>query len=261
MDSFKKYISNTFLQTKPKNIGNTFTGTSTPKMTPVPSSNPSNTNTTTPKMTPVQNNTNAWIKPTLPPATDLEFHNYNLSHGNTQDWPEYMMAHQKAADYLVKKTNPKTSVEYGCGTGGTLLAMLNRGVMARGLEINPHAVEYFKEHHPVFENQIYLCDFTKEPIEGDEPCDLGLSIEVFEHIDMPERWWEAFIEDLAKKYRYFYFSSTPYKTTDSRDEFWGHKNLRRTTDWIKLFQFNDWDFVENPRILTSWDCLFKSRVV
>lgn len=75
MDSFKKYISNTFLQTKKPNLGNTFTGTTTPKMTPVQSSNPSNTNTSVPKITPVQNNFGGMLQPTpvqpsptLPPA-------------------------------------------------------------------------------------------------------------------------------------------------------------------------------------------------
>lgn len=203
-------------------------------------------------------------KPQLPvtkTATDLEFHNYSLAHGNSQDYPEYQKAHAEAAEWLIKKCRPKTAVEYGSGTGATLVELLKRGVMATGLEINPHSVEYFKEHHPMYANQMHLIDFTKEPIEGDTICDLGMSIEVFEHISMQEVDWENFIANLAKQYKYFYFSSTPYKTTDTFDKFWGHVNLRRTTDWMRLFQFNGWDFVENPKILTSWDLFFKSTMV
>ncbi len=194
----------------------------------------------------------------IPPATDEQFHKYSLSHGHTQDDPHYEKAHQDAADYLIKYLDVKTSVELGCGTGGTLVSFLRRGVMAYGIELNHYSVEYFKESHPMYVNQIFHADITKEPIENVGVGDLVLSIEVFEHIAMPEDWWTQFISDLSKKFKYFYFSSTPYADSEHFDGWWNHCNVRRTTDWISLFESNGWSFFKNPRLLTSWDCLFKS---
>jgi 2-polyprenyl-3-methyl-5-hydroxy-6-metoxy-1,4-benzoquinol methylase len=192
------------------------------------------------------------------PATDEEFHNYSLSHGHTQDFHQYQQAHSSAAEWLVKTLKPKTALELGCGTGATLVELLKRGVMAYGLELNPKSYEYFKEHHPMYGNQIYLGDFTKEPIENDVPGDLLLSIEVFEHIDQPEEWWNSFIKDLSTKFRHFYFSSTPYSDSEYFESWWGHINLRKPSEWIKLMESNGWKYSTNPRLLTSWDMIFDS---
>ena len=194
----------------------------------------------------------------LKPATDLEFHQYALSHGHTQDNPEYQKAHSKAVEWLIKNLSIKNALELGAGTGGTLLELLKQGVLAHGFEINPHSVDYFKSHYPIYEDKIHLIDFTKEPIEVDTKGDLVLSIEVFEHIQMPEEWWVSFLTDLSKKFKYFYFSSTPYSDPDSFMEFWGHINIRRTSDWIKLFEQSGWKFEKNPRLLTTWDLLFSA---
>lgn len=193
------------------------------------------------------------------PASDAEFHEYALSHGHTQDDLVYQKAHSETAAKLVELIRPRTAVEYGSGTGGTLVELLKRGVMARGLEINPYSVQYFKDHYPMYENQMHEVDFTKEPIELDEPADLLLSIEVFEHIDKPYEWWEKFIEDLSFKGRRMYFSSTPYKDRDDFDQWWSHINVRRTTEWIKLFEDNGWKYNSSPKLLTSWDLLFTSK--
>jgi 2-polyprenyl-3-methyl-5-hydroxy-6-metoxy-1,4-benzoquinol methylase len=196
---------------------------------------------------------------TLPPATDLEFHEYALSHGHTQDDPQYAEAHSKLAEWLIKTTNCKTSVELGSGTGATLVELLKRGVMAYGWEINPHSVQYFKDHYPMYENQVSLVDLTKESLDTDAVGDLVMSIEVFEHINMPEEWWISFLTDLSTKFRYFYFTSTPYSDPEAFMSFWHHVAVKRTTDWIKMFKATGWQFVSNPKVITSWDCFFKSK--
>lgn len=195
------------------------------------------------------------------PATDEEFHNYSLAHGHTQDFHQYQQAHAGTADWLVKTIRPKTALELGCGTGATLVELLKRGVMAHGWELNPLSYKYFQDHHPMYANQIHLVDFTKEPIETDEPADLLLSIEVFEHINMPEEWWNSFISDLSTKFRHFYFSSTPYSDSEYFDGWWGHSNLRKPSQWIKLFESNGWKYSTNPRLLTSWDMILDSKVL
>lgn len=202
--------------------------------------------------------------PTLPKltvATAEEFHSYALAYGHSQDDPGYQQGTRQAMEWIITTLRPKTSVEFGTGTGACLVELLKAGTMAYGLEYNPVSVQYFKDHHPMYENQVTLFDITKEAIEVDAVCDLGMCLEVFEHIDMPEEWWESFILDLSKKFRHFYFSSTPYKYNDEFDEFWGHINLRRTTDWIDLFERNGWKFEQNPKKMTSWDVLFSSKNV
>lgn len=199
------------------------------------------------------------IKLKLTKTTDREFYEYALSHGHSQDDPQYLKHHNQAVDWLIKTVNPKTVVEYGCGTGGTLTLFLKKGIQAYGLEINPYNVEYIKERYPMFANNVWQFDFTQEPVEGDVPCDLGISIEVFEHITKPEEWWDQFILDLSKKYRYFYFTSTPYHTTEWHDHWWGHVNIRRSSTWINMFERNGWKFESNPRILVNWDMLFSSK--
>lgn len=191
-------------------------------------------------------------------ATDEEFHEHSLSHGNTSDDPDYKKLHSRVAEWIIKTLNPKHAVELGCGTGGTLYELLIRGVHTYGIEINPLSYKDFINNHPMFENQIFLSDFTKEPIQTDEVCDLVYSFEVFEHINMPEEWWVEFLTDLSKKFKYFYFSSTPYYENENWDYFWGHKNLRKTSSWIKLFEQSGWKFLTNPRVLVNWDVLFKS---
>jgi 2-polyprenyl-3-methyl-5-hydroxy-6-metoxy-1,4-benzoquinol methylase len=201
------------------------------------------------------------IKRELTVATDREFYEYALSHGHSQDEPEYQKHHGKAVEWLIKTVNPKTVVEYGCGPGGTLIEFLKRGIQAYGLELNPYNIEYIKERYPMYANNVFQCDFTKEPVDGDTYCDLGMSIEVFEHITMPDEWWDNFIQDLSKKYKYFYFTSTPFYTTEWMDNWWGHVNIRRSSSWIQLFERNGFKFLQNPRILVSWDMLFSSKIL
>jgi 2-polyprenyl-3-methyl-5-hydroxy-6-metoxy-1,4-benzoquinol methylase len=173
-------------------------------------------------------------------ASDKEFYEYAISHGHSQDDPQYLKHHTKAVEWLIKTVNPKTVVEYGCGPGGTLIPFLQRGIQAYGLEYNQYNVEYIKERYPMYASNVFHVDITKEPVEGDTYCDLGISIECLEHINMPEEWWDSFISDLSKKYKYFYFSSTPYHTTESWDHWWGHSNIRRSSSWINLFERNGW---------------------
>lgn len=195
-----------------------------------------------------------------PKATDQEFLEYAMSHGHTQDDPRYQEAHAKAVNYLFEYTNPKYVFEIGFGTGATLVEFLKKGVMAYGVETNPYSYQYFIDRYPMYRHQVACEDVTKEGIEvAGEKGDLLLSIEVFEHINMPEEWWDSFLKDLSKKFKYFYFSSTPYSDPDSFMEFWGHCNVRRTTEWISLFERNGWKFEKQPRILTDWDLIFRSE--
>ena len=89
-------------------------------------------------------------------ASELEFHNHNLAYGNSSDDLHYQTVHARLAEWLIDTLKIKNALELGCGSGGTLLELLKRDVMAYGIEINPHAYQYFKVRHPLYESQIVL---------------------------------------------------------------------------------------------------------
>ncbi len=195
----------------------------------------------------------------LPVFTDKQFHDYELSHGMTPDLEQYQQLNEKTAKWIIETMNPKNALELGCGVGGTLLELLKRGVNAYGLELNPHSVQYFKDHYPVYQKQIIQADITEEPIVVDECGDLVYSIECFEHIDKSEEWWRDYLYDLSTKFKHFYFTSTPYHTVESFDIAWGHVNVRLMSRWKKLFEASNWELVSNPKITVPWDLFFKSK--
>lgn len=196
-------------------------------------------------------------KETLTPE---QFHNHTLSHGWTSDDHHYKNAHSELAEWLINTLNPKTALELGCGSGGTLVELLKRGVMAYGIELNPRSVQYFKDRNPMYENQIFEGDITTEPIDSDTTGDLVYSLEVFEHISKPDEWWVNLLNSLSKKFKYFYFSSTPYYKNEHWDEKWGHINIKKTSSWKALFEQAGWKFVSNPKILVNWDLLFETSL-
>lgn len=194
-------------------------------------------------------------------ATDKQFHDHELAYGYTQGFENHDKLSQNIANYFIKEFNPSFVLELGSGTGGVLLHLLKRNVNAYGFEINPHSVEYFQERYPVYKHQIIHADIISEPILTNGNGDLVYSIEVFEHINMPEEWWNTFLTDLSKKFKHFYFSSTPYYSTESFDRWWGHSNIRTNGTWVRLFEANGWKFVGQPRVATTWDLLFRSASI
>jgi hypothetical protein len=192
-------------------------------------------------------------------ATDKEFHDYALSHGHTQDFSEYDKAHKHLSDWFVKTIKPKTALELGFGTGATLTHLLQAGVYAHGIEINPYSYQYFTDRYPMYLSQVSLGDITQEPITIDQPGDLVYSIEVFEHINKPDEWFEAFLTDLSFKFKNFYFTSTPYADTEYFEAFWGHCNVKKSSTWIKLFEKSGWKLVSNPKVMVNWDLWFSSK--
>lgn len=201
------------------------------------------------------------IKKDIQIFTDKQFHDYELAYGMTPDLEAYQELNEKTAKWIVDTMNPKSALELGCGVGGTMIELLKKGVNVVGFEMNPHSVQYFKEHYPVYQNQIILTDITKEPIDNDSVGDLVYSIECFEHITMPEEWWSNYLTELSKKFRYFYFTSTPFHSIESFDRIWGHCNIRIMSRWKKLFEDNGWECISNPRIAVLWDLHFKSKNV
>lgn len=194
------------------------------------------------------------------PWGEQRFFDYALVNGHIQENPMYANGHHQVADWLIKKLDINSAIEFGCGPGPMLEQFLRNNVDAIGIEINDHFIEYFKTRNPVFAERIIKQDFALKDLNElvIDTFDLGVSIEVFEHIDMPEEWWNGFVKKLSGSMKYFYFSSTPFMSSVRFDKQWGHINVRPTKAWIKLFEENGWKFMENPKQVCDWDLLFQS---
>lgn len=188
---------------------------------------------------------------------DKRFFEYACIHGYIQDNPEYTKGHHSVADWLIETIKPETMIEFGCGPGAMLERFLMNNVESLGIEINPYFIDYFQSRNPVLSDRITRIDFTKGELEIAK-TDLCISIEVFEHIDMPNGWWDGFLRKLAKSCKFFYFSSTQYRASIQFDIQWGHVNVRPSAAWIKLFEANGWIYKGNPRKICNWDMLFES---
>jgi SAM-dependent methyltransferase len=194
----------------------------------------------------------------LAPVDDKGFYNYCHEKLHIQDNPVYKESHYRGAQTLIDKYNPKSVVEIGCGPGPMLEYFLDKKIpQAVGFEINPHFKDYFVKRNPHYASNFNVVDINEVELEG--VFDLGISIEVFEHI--PADKVDALIARLAKHFKYFYFSSTPYHTSKQFDAFWFHINLRTHEHWIKTFEERGWIYEGNPHLITPWDLVFKSALV
>lgn len=190
--------------------------------------------------------------------TDEEFFNYTHEMALNQDHESYKHHHFKLADDLIDRFKPKSVVEIGCGPGAILERMLDQRIpQAKGFEINKFFKDYFVKRNPHYADHFFTEDFDEAVLDG--VFDLAISIEVFEHIEADK--CDAIIERMSKHFRYFYFSSTPYRENAKFDKEWGHINIRTHEMWIKTFEARGWKYVENPNMITLWDHVFESTNV
>lgn len=213
------------------------------------------------------------------PATDQEFFNHCLTHGYTQESEEYKSLHNQTINWIQQNIKPQTVVEFGCGSGYYIEKFNELGVACNGLELNPKFIEYFNSRNPELTEYIHKYDFTQLASKaqlgledclvvglGDAPegiatngIDLGISIEVFEHIDMSEERWDLFISNLSMFFKNFLFSSTPFRDNPKWDKYWGHINIRTPKSWVNLFERNGWKLANKPKTPTPWTLHFISE--
>lgn len=194
------------------------------------------------------------------PWDDKRFFEYGLINGYTQENPGYTQGHHAVADWLIETLKPESMIEFGSGPGAMLERFLTSNVVSLGLEINDYSIDYFRTRNPVFADFVKKVDFAVDDL-GElqfDKTDLGISIEVFEHIDKPEKWWDDFISLLSKSFKHFYFTSTPNRASVQFDKQLGHYNVRQKEAWIDLFERNGWKYTGNPMKICSWDMLFTS---
>ena len=153
---------------------------------------------------------------------------------------------QQVADRLVGIANPATVLDVGCAKGLLVQALREKGVVATGLDISPHAVE---TAHPDVREHLSVASVT-EPIEG--RYSLVTCIEVLEHMSPgPAQQAIDRITDITDR---VLFSSSP---SDHREP--THINTKPTAEWAAafaergFFRRTDVDLT----FLTSWAVLFE----
>lgn len=188
--------------------------------------------------------------------THKEFFEAEIQMGITPDNPAYLNLHYNLGRTIIERFNPKTTLEIGAGVGTLLEYLLKQGVNSVGIDLNPCEMDFFATRNPEFAPNYKICALQDYPFSTLHMpiIDVVVSIEVFEHIADADIL--KALPDMAKKCRWFLFSSTP-ETTDW-DLMWGHINVKPTEEWVKLFSPH-FDLVERLTAPTTWTLLFKSK--
>jgi cyclopropane fatty-acyl-phospholipid synthase-like methyltransferase len=146
----------------------------------------------------------------------------------------------------------KSVFEFGSGLGFFLSACKKIGLYNYiGYDINPFERD-FAINKGVDENKYLL---SSKQIKG--KFDAIYSTEVFEHMTDDEL--NKILPKLHKMCnKYFYFTSTPfYSENPEFDKEWGHINIKQKEEWIALFFYHGFDFLQNATDVCSWGMIFK----
>ena len=142
--------------------------------------------------------------------------------------------------------------EFGSGLGFFLSACQRIGLYNHvGYDINPYEREFAISKG--IDSDRYLLQKGKFKIKG--KYDAIYSTEVFEHIF--DQDLKLILPELSKACtKYFYFTSTPNRTTPEWDAEWGHINIKQKDEWIELFEKYGFDYLQDATDVTSWGMLF-----
>ena len=174
-------------------------------------------------------------------ATDKEFFEHEINNGITPHNPEYSNLMLATSHIIVEYA--KDIIEIGAGLGTLGECLIAKGCTYYGIEPNMYHRDF------ALERGVKLYDLNGYP----NHCELIVSIEVFEHLT--DEQINEYLETIESKY--FLFSSTPHKTTEEFDTWWGHINLKSEDEWIAFFRKYGYKVHGKINIPTTWSLLFK----
>lgn len=141
---------------------------------------------------------------------------------------------------LVKKYNPTSVLDYGCGTGVYSETMRQAG-------LNVTAQDIFKSHRDYCKSNYPELKVLQKPSKAE----LMVWIEVAEH--MTDDQIKKALKSVDPKI--IVFSSTPNKTEFDAD--WGHINIKSEKEWLTMFKELGYKLIERPKTPTLWALTFQ----
>lgn len=146
------------------------------------------------------------------------------------------------AETIIKEYQPKTIIEFGCGTGALAREFASRGITVVAIDgysmpdfSNYSDVKFTKiDLNNVNETQKFLSSFNSK-------FDLAISIEVAEHLnpDVSQSFiqWMTSVADVV-----VFSAAVPHQDGD------GHINCRTRQDWYKFLKKSDFVIADTLRI-------------
>lgn len=146
---------------------------------------------------------------------------------------------QSVSNYI-KKFNPESVIDYGCGTGVYAEVMRQNG-------FNILAQDVFKSHRYYCKENYLDLKIVSKP----KQADLMVWIEVAEH--MTDQEIKTALEVIQP--RIILFSSTPHKTEN--DIMWGHCNIKSESEWVFFMLKLGYTLIDYPKTPTQWALTFQ----
>jgi 2-polyprenyl-3-methyl-5-hydroxy-6-metoxy-1,4-benzoquinol methylase len=123
-------------------------------------------------------------------------------------------------------------IDVGCGPGIYVKELIDAGIDATGVDIDPACVKYFEEDK--YKNNIYIQDILKRQyIWKDKEFDISLCLEVAEHIN--NNRGEELVNLLCRISKTVFFSAAQPGQGGH-----GHINCQPKEYWIELFAKNNY---------------------
>jgi len=123
-------------------------------------------------------------------------------------------------------------IDVGCGPGIYVKELIDVGIDAIGVDIDPACVKYFEEDK--YKNNIFIKDiFKEEYIWQDKEFDISLCLEVAEHIN--KNLGENLVNLLCRISKTVFFSAAQPGQGGH-----GHINCQPKEYWIELFAKNNY---------------------
>ena len=125
---------------------------------------------------------------------------------------------------ILEMFNPKSVIDFGCGTGDILAPFEKKGITVLGMDGSKTNMKYSK----IKRSNFILFDLRKK-YESKRKCDLCLCLEAAEHIG--ENYSDRLVETLTQSSPTVIFTAAP-PGQEGRD----HVNLKPCAWWIEKFQ-------------------------
>ena len=193
------------------------------------------------------------------PLTPQEFLEVSRELGATQDTPEYCALFAALAQWIRQMLPIRSSLEIGCGPGYLLYCLNQLGIVARGVDGNPHSRDFFLAHHPEYADR-YLIDPLFE--QAPAPADALIAIECFEHI--PDAGLHALMREVCEHLgpKVLVFPSAPHVSPEPGwDVQWGHINVKPPEAWHALFAQYGFRLAPARPPVTEWASLYVAESI